>query len=55
MKINLSKIKTKAIKAFELSPLSSKKRFINHDGTVAENKDTYLEFKRDVISSFGRS
>lgn len=29
------------------------KRYINHDGTVAENHNTYKEFRQDIIKSSG--
>lgn len=39
-----------SVKSFFTEP----KRFVNHDGTLAENKETYKEFRQDIISSFGR-
>lgn len=49
-------ITSKVVKAIKSSynSIVEPRRFVNHDGTIAESRETYKEFHQDVISSFGR-
>jgi hypothetical protein len=61
--MNNSKTSNKAIKSIVTKTVEAVKSsynsitrttgFINPDGTIAESRDTYHDFKRDVIKSAG--
>lgn len=45
-------ITSKVVQAIK-SSFEEPKRFINHDGTIAESHSTYKEFRMDLIKSLG--
>ncbi len=47
----LSKVTT-VVKS-SINTISRSSRFVNNDGTIAENGNTYQEFRQDVIKSAG--
>lgn len=49
---NLTKSQTFNPKSEKVS-INSKRVYVNIDGTIAENRETYLGFKYDVIKSAG--
>jgi hypothetical protein len=51
----ITKVKNSIINTIkETSIKTNNQKFVNHDGTIAENRETYISFKQDVISSYGR-
>lgn len=48
-----SEVKSSNSKRFDKFTNQVKRIFINPDGTLAENRDTYLAFHQDLIKSSG--
>lgn len=48
-------IVTKAVEAVKskINTVSNNSKFVNIDGTIAESRDTYHEFRQDTIKSLG--
>lgn len=51
-KSSLTSKVTEAIKS-TLNSTPKEPKYVNADGTIAENRETYIEFRQDIIKSAG--